>query len=280
MRLYNKVQEAATTLMRQLNVAISTFMDAIGVTGGCDAQCKFNQLGSVVQQLPNTAEKLFSMVLKLDEYVGPNATMTVDSPRLRRLLRAVYSITFQAHNDIQRMYTLVYDTVIVTLPGLAVNITGNARLILQAIEALPDCPVAATFALMTAKDQIEGDIATILALKAQFEDAFFISTGELPAWLSPTKDFTVIITELVLYLGFHSSVMQWDCDAVVAANPPACQINRKVYEEEVSVDSLLGELNTIGDIVNAIQSKILPPISTATELYSDICTSWDKMKRV
>lgn len=266
--------------MSILSNAISKFTDAVGLTGNCDALCQFNKLGDVVKTLPGIAERLFTIFLSLDDYVGPNATKTIQSPQLKHVLQAVYSITHQAQTDINRMYTLVFDTITVTLPELAKNITSQANLIMDAIEALPDCPVAATFALMTAKDRIEADIATVLYLKVQFEDAFYITSGELPAWLQPTKDYLTILEELVFYLGFHSGVMKWNCDAPAPANPPACQLNRSVYDEEVSVDPLIGQLSIIGDIVNTIQTTIMPPIDTVTQLYYDITSAWDFMKNM
>lgn len=194
-------------------------------------------------------------------------------------MEGVHSLGDRAYNDITHMYTLVYDTVTVTLPTLGNNITATARLIFEAVEAIPDCPIAATFALMNAKDQIQGYIGTALHLKAQFEDAFFISSGELPPWLQPTDAIISIVLELVSYFQYNAEVLNWGCNSTQPSNPAACVVNRSTYDAEVSVTDQLAGMRPIQEIFQYIDANILPPIAKVSQLYLDMTTAWDNMKR-
>jgi len=279
-RMFNKVQTAAVTLMNNLNEAVDLIKQVLGLEGGCDAKCRFEQLMSAVEEMPKTALRLKDFLINLDDYVGPNATQPVESTKLRRLLLALYGISSSANNDMTTMYTLVFDTVKVTLPELATNMTNNVKLIFEALQALPDCPVAATFALLTAKERFEAAVILMLVLKGQFEDAFYITSGEWPGWLNPSKGIIVILKELAIYLVYHAQVMNWNCASASPANPLACQINRSTYNEELSVDPLILQLGVFGEVSKFIQETILPPINTVTKLYADITRAWDFLKRV
>ena len=203
----------------------------------------------------------------------------VESDRLRRVMQAAYSIVATAHNDIQKMYTLVIETVQVTIPDIANNITGTAKLIVEAIQSLVDCPVAATYALIVAKDHVQTSISRLLFLKGQFEEAFFISTGELPVWLNPTKEVTKILLEFVDYLKFHVDVVSWKCDTT-PTRPKECVINRTSYDQEVAMRATISKLSIIGEVLEFVDTTITPPINAVTQLYSDIVTTWDFMKMV
>ena len=211
--------------------------------------------------------------------MGPNATRTLDSVPLKKIMQGIYSITIGAYNDIMHMYTLVYDTVTVTLPDLGRNISRTVTLIIDAIEAIPDCPVAATWALMNAKDQVQGYIGTVLYLKTQFEDAFFITSGELPPWLQPTKEVTTILSELVYYFKYHVEVLAWGCKSARPANPTACVLNRSVFDTETAVVDQLAGMGPVQQIFEFIDEVIVPPIELASKLYMDVTSAWDAMKR-
>jgi hypothetical protein len=278
-RLFNNVQEAATGLMTRINDAIQTFMEVLGRAGECGIQCIFGKIGDVVKSLPSIAERFGGFMVKLDAMVGPNATITIDSARLKRVLQSVYAITFGAYNDVMRMYTLTFETMTVTLPQLAVNISKTAILIIDAIQAIPDCPVAATFALITAKDNIQSYIALVLYLNVQFQEAFYISTGELPPWLRPTAEIPRILSEFGYYMLYHIEVLAWGCDGSSPSNPAACVVNRSLFDAEKAVKSQLAGLGPIQEIFDFVDETILPPIEIATKLYSDIQMAWDTMKR-
>jgi regulator of replication initiation timing len=192
--------------MNRIKSAIDTLLAAVGLDGACGAKCRFEQLGNVIKKLPETAETLFKVATNLGDYVGPNATQPVESEVLRRLLGSLHSISTQAQTDMQRMYTLVHETVFVTLPQLAQNTTRDLKLMVEAVRSLPTCPVAATFALITIKENVEAAVALVLVLKAQFEDAFYITSGDWPPWIVPTPTLITIFKELGLYLGYHSQV--------------------------------------------------------------------------
>lgn len=217
------------------------------------------------------------MTLSLGDYVGPNSTRTLDSEPLQKIIEGIYSICDRASNDVTSMYTLVYDTVTITLPTLGSNITHTALLIVQAIEAIPDCPIAATFALLNAKDQIQGYIGTALYLQAQFEDVFFISSGELPPWLQPTNTVLTIVSELMSYLLYNAEVLNWGCNTTQPSNPTACVVNRSTYDAEVSVTDQLSGMRPIQDIFRFIDTAIVQPINRVSQLYLDLTTAWDNM---
>lgn len=266
--------------MERLWGAIQTFMRAVGIGTDCGALCLFENLLGAVMKLPDLAAKVFEVVVSLEDYVGPNATKVIESDQLRRVLQAAYSIVDTARNDIQRMYTLVFDTVKVTLPELAKNVTNTVKLVVEAIKSLPDCPVAATYALIVSKDNIQSYLARIILLKNQFEEAFYISTGELPPWLNPTKEITRILGEFVKYIEFHFKVMLWGCDQPSPSNPQACAINRTLWDQEMSVNELLKKLPIIGEVLDFVQTTIIPPIQVVTELYSNLLYAWDVVKMV
>ena len=265
--------------MSMIRTAIDDFQTAIGVNGACGAQCIFNNFAAKIEELPGLAIKFIGVVEQLQDYVGPNATKTIPSDKMRRIFEGIYSITYGAYDDIETMYTLVYDTVKVTLPDLAHNITSTAQLIVDAVAAIPDCPIAATFALMNAKVDLEDDVALLLVLRSQYEAAFFIDTGELPAWLDPSQEVILILSELADYILFHFSVLAWGCTDTPPANPYACQVNRSVYDQEVAEGEQLAALKAVGPIFNFIQSDIIPAFDAVTELYSEVTATWDKLKQ-
>jgi hypothetical protein len=211
-------------------------------------------------------------------FLALTRAQTVPSPKLKTVLQAAYSIVATAHNDIQRMYTLVLDTVQVTIPDIANNITGTARLVVEAIQSLVDCPVAATYALIVAKDHITTSIARLLFLKTQFEEAFFISTGQLPVWLSPTKEVFRILAEFVNYIKYHLDVTTWGCDTATPRKPTECFVNRSQYDQEMEMRVVLSKVGVIGDILNFVTETVMPPINKVTQLYADIINTWDFMK--
>jgi hypothetical protein len=73
-RLFNKVQQAATDLMNRLWTAINKFLEALGITGNCGITCLFRNLLVAIQKLPSMAVDIFNVIVSLEDYVGPNAT--------------------------------------------------------------------------------------------------------------------------------------------------------------------------------------------------------------
>ena len=278
--LFNKIQSAATNLMSNINNAIQSFKDAINAIGACNPQCIFNKLQAVIAKLPEAGDMFLEVVDSMGDYVGPNSTKSIASPRLNSLVKGVYGLVTTAENDIRRMYTLVFDTVTITLPELGKNVTDTAELIVDAIQALPTCPVSAAFALLTAKSQIESAIGQVIVLWGQFQTAFFLDTGELPAWLKPTDEVKTIVTELVLYLEYHFEVLGWYCNATNQINKQACAVNRTIYDQELEASLMLRKIKLFGDIFAFIQDTILPPIALVQNLYDQITTTWDQMKAV
>eukprot|EP00048_Salpingoeca_helianthica_P015064 m.224861 g.224861 ORF g.224861 m.224861 type:complete len:794 (-) comp16565_c0_seq1:1010-3391(-) len=279
-RLFNRVQDMASNLVGNFNSAVDKVKDALSHGSECDASCQFSKFGDIIATMPEIAERFVGIMANISDFAGPNATQFVVSPKLTRLLKSIYSIAGIANDDIRRMYTLVYETIHVTIPQLATNISDSVNLFVEAIDALPDCPVAATFALITVKEQVEQEIATFLALVNEFADAFYITSGQLPQWLSPSKDWLQILAEMVSYLGYHSNVMGWKCDAEVPDNPTLCTTNYTNFQDEVAVDSFLGPLAEIGDVIDFIQTTFMTPINNAFELYANLQQGWDVLKRM
>ena len=262
-----------------IRTGITDFQTAIGANSACGAKCIFDEFAAKIDELPGLASRFGAIIGDLQQYVGPNATTIVPSDRLRRIFEGIYSITFGAYDDIMSTYTLVYDTIKVTIPSLAYNITSTAQLIVDAISAIPDCPVAATFALMNAKDDIQDDIALLLLLKSQYEAAFFMDTGELEAWLHPSQEVIMILSELIDYLSFHFSVLDWACLDSPPASPYNCQVNRSVYNQEVAESTHLVLLQKVKPIYDFVQSDIIPAFDTVASLYSEINYAWNKLKQ-
>ena len=275
--LFNRIQQAAVNIINGFTSAIEAIRNAILGLDGCNFLCQFDKLKDQIVDLPNTVEKLAvtltSMTKRLNDTDHP-----IVNPQLRKMLEAFNSVFGEAYNDIHRMYALAFDTITVTIPELAKNVTSTVGRIVEAIKALPRCPNAAAYALLDAKDKIQGYIALIFVLKGEFEDAFYIRSRQLPSWLHPTKELKMVIAQLPTFLINHFKIMAWDCDAATPAKPDMCNTLRAYFDEAKELNSMLSNLKPVADVLAFVQDTVKPQIDTAVRIYTSVRTAYETIK--
>lgn len=276
MNLFNKVQDAVVNIINTFVDGIALFRKAIGADG-CGIECQFNKLKDAILDLPNNVIAMNDLLVSLGKRLNDTAH-PIANVHLRKIVQAYYGVYKEAYDDINRMYTLAFDTITKTIPELVQNVTKTVLQIVEAIKALPDCPNAAAYALLDAKDKIQGYIALIFVLKGEFEDAFFIRSKTLPSWLNPTKELLMIIEEFPDYLIEHFEIIAWDCDNPTPFNPDQCLGNRTYYDEAVEMNVHMGRLKPVADILAFVQNRVMPQITDAITLYEDVRAKYEKLK--
>ena len=192
--LFNKLQDVASNLVDQFNSAIDFLQELVGAATNGGFARLFDGLKEVIEKLPETFDSLTVWVDKAIVIAESNRTF-VDSS-FQKFFDVVGGMILEIRDDIEGMYYTVYDLVTDEIPSIGKAIGDAIVTIFEALKVIPDCPVAAIWAILSSVTSLQESVARILIAKDTFLTAFFLNEGAvLPSWLDPTDEFEILIEE-------------------------------------------------------------------------------------